>query len=778
MALADFDPESDFVAYARSCGWLGDADFGLLDVGASGGIDRFWRQFEPNLRAVGFDPLASEVERLNAAEAGDRVRYVPAWITSGSQGLEAWRHPEAEETPNAFTMTSAQRVYELAEYDVRKEVFNSGDELRYTDTRMSLDMWCAEHPEWTTDFLKIDVDGYDLHALRGADALLSGDRRPLGILTEAQLHDPHHTPGVAFGEIDVYLRARGYRLFDLDLKRYSRYGLPQPFCSDMIAETVAGGVQACDALYFLDPCLDDAAFARLQAQADRRGFQKLVMLFAGYTMPDCAAQVLMTCRERGVSLGGVDPDAALDRLATPNVLGARSHAEYLAAFESDPGCLFPSRLRKSDLEHESVDDWLPELKVAAAGRRDGGLIVTDRDGGHACFGPYRRLAPGRYRLRGAVVVTAGRADAEIVAELVVDEALQQSQTLPGDTPGIRRIEIAFELTASAEAPAVQLRLFNPPGVSLVLAELALSGRAGGDANGDATGDAHGAAKKSSPVVSVMPPTGIGRQTVLYRGRPVPEGLRYATPRTPRGDVRSLIRSLHPRRSPRELIRLGARDDGGYLVPDDLAGIGACFSPGVHHVSAFETDCANRGMPVFMADQSVDGPAVDHPGFTFTKKFVGASASDTTLTMDDWVRASVPDTEGDLLLQMDIEGAEFESLLSMSTGLMNRFRIAVIEFHDLQLLWDRPYYERTLEPTFRKLAATHTCVHLHPNNYSPVIDEGGIAIPPLLEATFLRNDRLDAAAGEQFATAFPHPQDRDNTPPRPTVVLPENWYGGG
>ena len=766
MALADFDPESDFVAYARSCGWLGDAALGLLDVGASGGIDRFWRQFEPNLRAVGFDPLASEVERLNAAEAGDRVRYVPAWITSGAQGLEAWRHPEAEETPNAFTMTSAQRVYELAEYDVRKEVFNSGDELRYTDTRMSLDMWCAEHPEWTTDFLKVDVDGYDLHALRGADALLSGDRRPLGILTEAQLHDPHHTPDVAFGEIDVYLRSRGYRLFDLDLKRYSRYGLPQPFASDMIAETRAGGVQACDALYFLDPCLDEAAFERLQKQTDRRGFQKLVMLFAGYTMPDCAAQVLMTCRDKGVGLDGVDIDAALDRLAIPNVLGARSHAEYLAAFESDPGRLFPSRLRKSDLENEGVDDWLPELEVAAAGRRDGGLIATDGTGGHACFGPYRRLAPGRYRLQGAVVVTAGQPDAEIVAELVVDEAVRQRQTLPGDTPGIHRIEIAFELAAAVEAPAVQLRLFNPPGISLVLAELGLSGRAGETAAGDGI--------KGGPVVSVMPPTGIGRQTVLYRGRSVPDGLRYATPRTPRGDVRSLIRSLHPRRTPGALIRMGAPDDGGYLVPDDLDGIAACFSPGVHHESSFETDCANRGMPVFMADHSVDGPAVAHPNFHFTRKHVGASASDTTLTMDDWVRSSLPDTDGDLLLQMDIEGAEFECLLSMSHALMNRWRVAVIEFHDLQLLWDRPYFERTLEPTFRKLAATHTCVHLHPNNYSPVIDEGGIAIPPLLEATFLRNDRLGT---EGFATAFPHPQDRDNTPPRPPVVLPANWYGG-
>ena len=30
----------------------------------------------------------------------------------------------------------------------------------------------------------------------------------------------------------------------------------------------------------------------------------------------------------------------------------------------------------------------------------------------------------------------------------------------------------------------------------------------------------------------------------------------------------------------ELVRLGGNNDGGYLLPNDLEGITACFSPGV------------------------------------------------------------------------------------------------------------------------------------------------------------------------------------------------------
>lgn len=38
---------------------------------------------------------------------------------------------------------------------------------------------------------------------------------------------------------------------------------------------------------------------------------------------------------------------------------------------------------------------------------------------------------------------------------------------------------------------------------------------------------------------------------------------------------------------KDLIRLGPNGDGGYLVPDDLTGIEACFSPGVCATSEFE-----------------------------------------------------------------------------------------------------------------------------------------------------------------------------------------------
>ena len=85
-------------------------------------------------------------------------------------------------------------------------------------------------------------------------------------------------------------------------------------------------------------------------------------------------------------------------------------------------------------------------------------------------------------------------------------------------------------------------------------------------------------------------------------------------------VKSLIEKLYPYKINKDLIRLGATGDGGYLIPDDIDGIEACFSPGVDKVSEFEQDCIDRGMKVFMADKSVVKPNlnIDSDRYDFIK----------------------------------------------------------------------------------------------------------------------------------------------------------------
>lgn len=234
-------------------------------------------------------------------------------------------------------------------------------------------------------------------------------------------------------------------------------------------------------------------------------------------------------------------------------------------------------------------------------------------------------------------------------------------------------------------------------------------------------------------------------------------------------IRALIERLRPQSSDVPLIRMGGAHDGGYLIPDDLDGIAACISPGVSDECSFDTEAARRGMQVHMADASVDGPPTDNPRFHFSKLFFDTYNSATTVTLDDYCAPIAPGS--DLLLEMDIEGAEYRVLQSTSDALMRRFRIMVIEFHSLASLFT-PFGFDQISSVFDKLLRTHAVVHIHPNNAGPAYAKGDIAIPPYLEFTFHRRDR---ATFSSRPLVFPHPLDVPNDARVPDVVLPPIWH---
>ncbi len=245
---------------------------------------------------------------------------------------------------------------------------------------------------------------------------------------------------------------------------------------------------------------------------------------------------------------------------------------------------------------------------------------------------------------------------------------------------------------------------------------------------------------------------------------------YPTWPTPRQDLLALLEALFPMTTDKPLVRLGPDADGGYLVPDDLSGLAAVYSPGVSLESGFEEACAARGLDVFLADGSVEGPALSNARFHFLKAFLGPLPGQGVVTLGDWLKATLPEAEGDLLLQMDIEGDEYGVLLTTPDAVLRRFRVMAIEFHSLHLLFARQFF-LIAAPVFRRLLETHVCVHLHPNTHCGFIDRDGLRMPRMMEFTFLRKDRV---ANTSYTTRFPHPLDCRNTD-RAELDLPPCWH---
>ena len=70
---------------------------------------------------------------------------------------------------------------------------------------------------------------------------------------------------------------------------------------------------------------------------------------------------------------------------------------------------------------------------------------------------------------------------------------------------------------------------------------------------------------------------------------------FASKRTALADMRRVVDLLRPVDAGHRLVRIGAEGDGGYLLPDDLDRISACFSPGVDRTATFENALALRGI---------------------------------------------------------------------------------------------------------------------------------------------------------------------------------------
>jgi hypothetical protein len=219
-----------------------------------------------------------------------------------------------------------------------------------------------------------------------------------------------------------------------------------------------------------------------------------------------------------------------------------------------------------------------------------------------------------------------------------------------------------------------------------------------------------------------------------------------------------------------LLRIGAAGDGGYLVPDDLEGIDFCFSPGVSTVADFELTLALREIKSFLIDYSVQMAPVSHPLIDFERKFLGINNDEIFVRLDDWVNTKAPGSDN-CILQMDIEGAEYDVLFDVSAETLQKFRILIIEFHHLDNLMLAGDF-KLFDLIFKKITKYFDVVHNHPNNCAPPYQYGNFEIPPIMELTFLRKDRVKQRTP---ATRFPHPLDHKNVDDMKDFALPTCWY---
>ncbi len=298
---------------------LGEAQFTLIDIGCSGGIDEIWRVFGTRLRALGFDPNLEEVERLNAAgKSQPGVEYIAAFVGPPHDDPAMARMRTRDFwARNPWGRLSVARTLEIRAAEIAKS--NSVEKQRLNQWRtvpladasqpLVLAEFLRDRAIRDVDFVKIDVDGADLVILRSLERVLQ-DTQVLGLGIEVNFFGSDDADLNTFHNVDRFMKRAGFELFDLSMRRYSASALPAPIPTS--PQRRAPGDASCRAMRstFVTSRLLSTGISREPLPPHK--LAKLAAIFAVFGLPDCAAEVLVRCRSELATI--LDVDRALDSL--------------------------------------------------------------------------------------------------------------------------------------------------------------------------------------------------------------------------------------------------------------------------------------------------------------------------------------------------------------------------------------------------------------------------------------------------------------------------------
>jgi hypothetical protein len=189
------------------------------------------------------------------------------------------------------------------------------------------------------------------------------------------------------------------------------------------------------------------------------------------------------------------------------------------------------------------------------------------------------------------------------------------------------------------------------------------------------------------------------------------------------------RLLTPRNIGHEKIRIGPKHDGGYVISKTcLDQTSAVYSLGIGDEVGFDIDIADRGLTVYQYDGTISGTPHPHNNFKFKSLMMSSQTLAEELTANGHIDRK------DLMLKMDIEGAEYELLYHLDWQLLDCFNQIVLELHHVTNF--------AMSGTMlQKFCTQFIPIHVHANNNDYRSVDG---VPNMLELTFVNTNMLVTA----------------------------------
>lgn len=197
------------------------------------------------------------------------------------------------------------------------------------------------------------------------------------------------------------------------------------------------------------------------------------------------------------------------------------------------------------------------------------------------------------------------------------------------------------------------------------------------------------------------------------------------------------------------IRLGNKNDGGYVLLDDYQH--TLISIGIGRDTSFDHEFCKAKQRVFQFDHTIEAApkCCENPNFLKLGLRATNSEQDSKLlTLQEIVSICIGDQSLSAILKIDIEGDEIKVLEEVdSEKLIKQFRQIVVEIHNLEMSYEelqRSRYQRV----FTSLTKHFFIVNYHANNFTKLLVEGNVVVPSTFELT-LANKELYSQEDSEY-----------------------------
>lgn len=185
-------------------------------------------------------------------------------------------------------------------------------------------------------------------------------------------------------------------------------------------------------------------------------------------------------------------------------------------------------------------------------------------------------------------------------------------------------------------------------------------------------------------------------------------------------------------------RIGNERDGGYLLVDNFvkANNGIAYSFGISNDISFDEAISKQGYDVYMYDHTINGISTGNERLHYFKQGIGDADGkmDGKLnTLEYYLNVNGHNNMDNMILKMDVEGAEWDFFKSVQKNTLMRFDQVVMEIH--HFIGIRITADKIIKG-LEKLNETHQLVWIHSNNYGVAKRVNGRTYTNALEVCFL------------------------------------------